>query len=158
MPDAPILPGLAFAFRITAQIAPALDAGAGPRGRRLHIAITGGSVAGPRLQGRILPGGSDWPLIRTDGSSEISASYTIEAADGTPIHVVNSGLRVSAPDVLARLRAGEPVDPADYYFRSAPRFEAPDGPHGWLNGRIFVASLMPTPSTASIIIDVYEVT
>jgi hypothetical protein len=60
--------------------------------------------------------------------------------------------------VLARLRAGEAVAPAEYYFRSAPRFDAPDGPHAWLRDRIFVASLAPDPAAGRIVIDVYAVT
>lgn len=152
----PVAPGLAYAFTIRATIAPPLTGGRSPGGERLHIPIAGGSVTGPRLTGSILPGGSDWPLVRPDGTSEISAVYTIVAADGTPILVRNAGLRVSAPEVTRRLRAGEPVAPSEYYFRATPRFEAPDGPHAWLNDRIFVASL--APAAGSVTIDVYEVT
>ncbi len=69
----------------------------------------------------------------------------------------NTGLRVSAPGVLARLRASEAVGPGEYYFRSAPRFDAPDGPHAWLRDSLFVASLAPDPPAGRIVIDVYAV-
>lgn len=151
----PATPGLEYAFSIAAEIAPPRSSGRGLAGERLHVPILGGIVSGPRLSGRILPGGSDWPLIRPDGSSAIEAQYTIEADDGMLILVRNRGLRVSAPDVLARLRAGEPVDPADYYFRSAPEFDVPDGPHQWLRENLFVASL--APAGTRIAIDVYSV-
>lgn len=154
-PAAPRPPGLDFAFTIEAQIGVPLSGGRGVNGERLHIAITGGTVKGPMLEGTIVAGGSDWPLIRPDGTSEISAHYTILAGDGTPIYVRNRGLRVSSADVLARLRAGERVDPGAYYFRSVPQFDAPDGPHGWLRGRIFVARL--EPGVGSIIIHVFVV-
>ncbi len=156
--DAPLpaTPGLEFAFLIRAEIGEALNAGPAPSGERLHIPITGGTVTGPMLNGRIIPGGSDWPLIRQDGASQISARYTIIADDGAPIYVRNNGLRVSSPEILARLRAGEAVDPADYYFRSTPCFEAPVGPHGWLNQTIFIASLGRTE--AGVLISVYRVT
>lgn len=152
---APATPGLEFAFSIIADIAAPLSGGAAPGGERLHIAITGGRVAGAGLKGDILPGGSDWPLIRPDGTSEISATYSIRTEDGTPILVRNRGLRVSSGEVMTRLRAGEPVPPGDYYFRSAPVFEAPPGPHAWLNDTLFVASL--APAGRSIRIDVYRV-
>lgn len=152
----PTQPGLDHVFTIRASIGAAASRGQGPLGERLHIPITGGRVDGPRLSGTIRPGGSDWPLIRGDGNSRISARYTIEADDGTPILVVNEGLRVSPPDVTERLRAGEPVDPSEFYFRSAPVFEAPHGPHGWLNESIFTASLARDGS--DIVIDVYRVT
>ena len=65
-------------------------------------------------------------------------------------------LRVSSPEVLARLRAGEAVDPSEFYFRSVPVFEAPDGPHGWLNDTVFVASVCR--DGADVVIAVYRVT
>ncbi len=149
----PVRPELSFAFRIRAEIGRARSGGSSARGERLHIPILGGLVEGSRLRGRILPGGSDWPLIRPDGHSDIAATYTIEADDGTPILVRNKGLRSSAPDVFARMRAGEQVAPTEYYFRSTPVFEAPDGAHAWLNTRLFVASL--APGRGEITIDVY---
>lgn len=143
MDHSPTTPALEYVFSIRADIAPPRSAGVGPLGERLHIPILGGIVQGPRLKGRILPGGSDWPLIRPDGSSAISAHYSIEAEDGTLILVQNEGLRVSAPEVTARLRAGQLVAPDAYYFRTAPRFDAPDGPHQWLRESLFIASLAP---------------
>lgn len=134
-------PALEFVFEIRAQIDTVRRAGAGPMGERQHIAILGGTVTGPRLNGRILPGGSDWPLTRADGSSLIEAHYTVQAGDGTLIYVHNRGLRVSSAEVLERLRRGEAVPPHEMYFRSAPVFDAPDGPHGWLSQRLFVATL-----------------
>jgi hypothetical protein len=103
-----------------------------------------------------LPGGSDRPVIGPDGHSRIDARYTIEADDGTLIYVVNKGLRVSSPDVLARLRAGEKVAPSEYYMRGAPVFDAPSGPHRWLCESLFVCSIAPAGN--SVIIDVYRVT
>jgi len=152
----PAAPGLEYAFTIRAEIGRTMTGGASRNGERLHIAIDGGRVEGPRLGGTIAPGGSDWPLLRPDGASRISACYTIVASDGTPILVRNEGIRVSSPEVLTRLRAGEAVDPAEYYFRTTPVFEAPDGPHAWLNDAMFVASLCR--SGDAVVVDVYRVT
>lgn len=151
----PVTPGLDYVFTIEAEIERPRSAGPSPQGERLHIPITGGRVYGPRLSGRILPGGSDWPVIAPDGTSHIEARYTIEATDGTLIYVVNKGLRVSSDDVLTRLRAGEAVDPAEYYMRAAPVFDAPEGPHRWLAKNIFVCSL--APSRDRVAIEVYRV-
>ena len=137
----PQAPGLDFVFEIRAEIGEALRGGPGRLGTRLHIPITGGTVAGPRLNGRVLPGGSDWILARPDGASLIDAHYTVLADDGTPIYVHNRGLRVSSAEVLARLQRGEAVAPEEMYFRTAPVFDAPDGPHGWLSDHLFVATL-----------------
>lgn len=152
----PVTPGLTLAFTIEAEIDAPRSAGASPDGERLHIAITGGRVHGPRLAGHILPGGSDWPVIAPDGNSRIEARYTIQADDGTLIYVVNKGLRVSSDEVRAKLRAGETVEPSEFYMRAAPVFDAPAGPHRWLTERLFVCSLAPMGRT--IRINVYEVT
>jgi len=151
----PVVPTLQYVFTIRAAIGATRTGGSSRNGERLHIEIAGGTVEGPRLAGTIAPGGSDWPLVRPDGASRISARYTIIAADGTPILVCNEGLRASSPEVLARLRAGEVVDPAEYYFRTTPVFEAPDGIHGWLNDSLFVASLCRSGDEVNI--DVYRV-
>jgi hypothetical protein len=132
-------PGLTFAMEIHAACAPAIDGGPGKRGVRRHIPIIGGHFEGPRLRGKILPGGSDWALVLADGSSAVSAHYTLLTDDGVPIYIQNHGIRVSSPAVTARLRAGEAVDWSEYYFRGAPVFDAPLGPYGWLAERLFVA-------------------
>lgn len=154
-PPGPAVPGLEFVFTIRAEIEAPRNAGSGLYGEQLHIPIVGGTVRGDRLAGRILPGGSDWPLLRRDGASAIQAIYTIEADDGTLILVRNKGLRVSAPEVLDRLRDGR-ADPVEYYFRTAPEFDAPDGPHQWLRESLFVASIAPAGKIVTI--DVYRVT
>ena len=154
LPAQPGAPALEFAFEIRADIGPALRAGPGRLGSRLHIPISGGTVHGPRLNGRVLPGGSDWILMRPDGASIIEAHYTVQADDGTPIYVHNRGLRLSSAEVLARLQRGEAVAPEAMYFRSAPVFDAPDGPHGWLSDHLFVATLQRAGET--IVVQVFQ--
>ena len=148
--------GLDFAFEIRARIAPALDGGPGRNGHRRIIPITGGTVSGPRFSGRVIPGGADYERVRRDGSSQVEAHYAIEADDGTPIYIRNRGLFVAPADVIARVDAGETVAPTDYYFRSAPEFDAPEGPHQWLSDRLFVADCRFTPEEVSV--RVYVVT
>ena len=146
----PTPPGLSHAFTIDAHIGEIGMADPGPLGERQHIPILGGQVFGPRLQGRIRPGGADWALLRRDGTSAIEAHYTIEAVDGALIYVHSQGLRVSSPEVLARMRAGQPVDQSEVYFRATPRFEAPAGVHDWLNHRMFVATVARAPQGVSL--------
>lgn len=142
--------GLDFAFEITALIGTPLTGGIGRLGQRRLIPITGGTVQGPRLRGRVLPGGADYELIRPDGNSRLEAHYGIEAEDGTPIYIVNRGLYVASADVTARLDAGENVPPAEYYLRAAPVFDAPSGPHGWLSDHLFVSTCRFTPQAVTI--------
>jgi hypothetical protein len=127
-----------------------LDFGEGPRLRfqpqglgftRGFVAVIGGEITGPRLTGRIVPhSGGDWPRIWTSGLVEFEAHYLMEADDGTPIYIHNRGIAWSSPDALARIEAGERVGPGESYCRITPRFEAPAGPHEWLNRTIFVGT------------------
>lgn len=153
--SSPTRPSLDHVFTIEADIAAPKSSGPGPMGERLHIPITGGRVHGLRLTGRILPGGSDWALVGPDGYSRVDARYTIQADDEALIYVHNQGIRVSSPDVAARMRSGEVMPPESYYFRAVPRFDVGDGPHQWLRDSIFVCSLMP--QGRSIVIDVFRV-
>ncbi len=139
-PPDPAPPAITFAFEARVSIGPAMDAGEIHGFRRRIIPITGGVVEGPRLTGTVVPGGADWQVVRNDGVIDLTARYTIRAEDGTLIGVVNRGYRHAPPEVLARLAAGEAVDPGEVYFRTTPRFEAPAGPHDWLTRTILVAT------------------
>ena len=113
-------------FTIHAELADIMNLGRTPYGERRVIGILGGSVRGPKLHGRILPGGADWQIIRSDGAADIQARYTIETDAGARILVVSDGLRHGPPDVMERLARGDNVDPALYYFRTVMRFETAD--------------------------------
>jgi hypothetical protein len=76
-------------------------------GERRIIPITGGSFVGPRLSGRVLPGGADWQVIRRDGITELEARYTLETDDGALIYVLNKGIRSGSKEVMERLARGE---------------------------------------------------
>jgi hypothetical protein len=130
---------LDFAFAARVTVAAPLELGTMPQGRRRIVPITGGTVEGPRLEGVVLPGGADWQTIRADGVAELEARYTLRAADGALIGVVNRGLRHGPEEVLKRLAAGESVDPASYYFRTTPVFETAAPAHHWLTRTVFVA-------------------
>lgn len=134
-------PPLTLAMRLRVLIGAAQELGMVDGVRKRVIPITGGSIDGPRLDGRILPGGADWQSIRPDGTADIHARYSMEARDGTIISVVNSGYRHGPAPVMARVAAGEAVDPALYYFRATPRFDvAADSAHGWLGRTVFLCT------------------
>jgi hypothetical protein len=151
-----VQPGLQFVFAAFVSIGTPLELGPIAAGRRRVIPITGGHVSGPRLSGSVLPGGADWQVVLADGTAQLVARYTLQAEDGTLISVINRGVRRGAPGVLARLAAGEAVDPALYYFRATPSFEVAPGPHDWLARSVFVATGERAPD--QVVIRVFEVT
>ncbi len=125
-------PGLAFAFELRVTLEPELEHGRTPLGLRTRAPITGGHFAGPRIAGDVLAGGNDWQLLRADGWLELRAEYDLRVHDGTLVHVRNQGLWHSATG-----------DWPAHYALSTPRFEAPLGPHAWLNQAVFVADVRP---------------
>ena len=92
-------------------------------GHRRVVNIQGGHFEGDLISGTVLPGGADWQWVRTDGTIDLDARYTLKTDAGELIQVTSQGLRTASPDVLARLGRGEDVDPALYYFRTVMRFE-----------------------------------
>jgi hypothetical protein len=136
-------------------LAPPQDLGDAPLGRRRIVPITGGRFRGERLSGRVLPGGADWQIVRGDGVSQLEARYTLETDDGALIYVRNVGLRHGPPEVLAKLAAGEPVDPSRYYMRTTPAFETGDERYRWLNKLVCVATGARRKDAVEL--DVYEI-
>ena len=134
----PSPPELEFAFELVAQVGVPLDLGVTPRGHRRIVAVNGGRFEGPALRGRILPGGADWQILRADGAAELDARYTLQTDQGALIYVSNRGMRHGPPEVLRRLNAGEPVDPASYYFRTVAQFETSAPDCDWLNRSLFI--------------------
>jgi hypothetical protein len=113
--------------------------GVGPHGTRITAPITDGHFEGPRLRGRVLPGGGDWTLLRADGVLELDLRVTLETDDGALIHMTSFGLRHGPADVIAALGRGESVDPSAYYFRTLPRFETGHPKYEFLNRLLAVA-------------------
>ncbi|NKQ53954.1 DUF3237 domain-containing protein [Amycolatopsis sp. K13G38] len=150
-------PGLEPLAHVEAGLGEPLDVGVTPHGHRRVVPIIGGTVAGTRFTGEILPGGADWQIIQPDGWVRIEARYTARARDGTLVSIVSRGVRHGPPEVMSALLAGESPDPAAYRFRTAVSFEtAEDGPLSWLNHLIAVSSAIRAP--AAVLLDLYEVT
>src|SRR4030095_10138585 len=113
--------------------APPQKLGAVPHGIRSIVPVAGGDFEGPRLRGKVLPGGGDWLLVRSDGVLERDLRITLETEDHALIDMRFQGLRHGPADVIAALGRGEVVDPARYYFRTLPRFETSTETYGYLN-------------------------
>ena len=130
-----------FTYEAVVAIASAVEVGPTPLGHRRYIPITGGTFAGPRIHGVVLPGGADWQTERADGVTEADALYSIRTDDGTVIIVRNQG-------VIAAHGA---------YMRTALRFTAPTGPYAWLNESQFISAVAGGPRPGTVIIRVFRV-
>src|SRR5882762_6028514 len=118
---------------VTLAVGPAKRLGTVSYGARSIVPVTGGDFEGPQLRGKVLPGGGDWLLLRSDDVLELDLRITLETDNHALIHMTFQGLRHGPPDVFAALGRGEVVDPTSYYFRTLPRFETSAERYAFLN-------------------------
>lgn len=133
---------------------------------RGFVPAQGGEIWGPRLQGRVVPyGGADY------ASNGFIAHYVLQASDGALIYIQNRGFvkRLDGKTLVMPRRAPKPGEPIDQRVRSAsipdeaamsrvtPIFDAPVGPHDWLNRTLFVGHARRYVNPDHTIFTYYEV-
>lgn len=133
-----------------------LTLGSAPLGERRCVPLTGGSVAGPELNGEILGGGDDWQINRADGVLEIAAHPVIRASDGALIEVQSGGMRHGPAEVLAQLARGEAVPREAYFFRTLVRFTT--GAPAWRHLNKVMALAVGQREARQVVLDVYRIT
>ena len=144
-----------YLFTITVTVDALHDVGPVPGGTR-HIDMLGaGTFAGPRLRGKVLAGGMDQKLLRADGAMVPNVRMVLETDDRALIHMHYTGIRHGSPAVMARIAAGETVDPSEYYLRNTPCFETAAPRYAWLNRIVAVGIGRRMPTHAAY--DVFEV-
>ncbi|MBB3083830.1 DUF3237 domain-containing protein [Geodermatophilus sabuli] len=148
-------PPLDHVLHLEVTVGPPTEIGPTPAGQRRVIPITGGTVSGPLCTGRVLPGGADFQLIRTETQTVAEARYVIETDEGERVYVENIGLRTGSAEDIARLRQDLPVDPSRIYFRSTPRFETTAPRLATLTSHVFVGSGVRRP--AAVVFDFFRV-
>jgi hypothetical protein len=132
-------PRLSLVYHLDAAVAPPLELGEIPPGRRRIVALTGGTFSGPDLTGVLLPGGSaDWQTVLPDGTALGDIRYTLQTDDGDLLTVQSRSIRHGRPEVLARLAAGEQVDPREYVFRASTQIQTAAQHLLWLDRGVFV--------------------
>ncbi len=134
-PNESAVPKLEFVFEELVTLGRSVSVGDTPFGSRNFITITGGEVAGPKFKGKVVSGGWDYQLHLPNGCGTISADYFLQADDGAMINVVNKAMTC-------------PGGPRRLFTR--PVFEAPKGPHDWLNSGVFVGTLDVGPGGVRI--------
>jgi Protein of unknown function (DUF3237) len=119
-------PSLTRVYRLEATVGEPLDFGDLAQGRRRIVPLTGGTFAGPELNGKLLSGSSaDWQTILQDGTTLGDIRYTLQTDEGDLLYVQSRSVRHGSADVLARLARGEDVDASEYTSRSRPRSRPP---------------------------------
>src|SRR5690349_3002041 len=145
----------AHLFTIRLQVAAAQPLGPGPAGDRRVVEVVGGRFEGERLRGTVLSGGSDWIIVREDGTAALDVRLVLQTDDGALIGMTYRGLRHGPAEVMEKVNRGEPVDPSSYYFRTAVLFETSAPKYAWLNRVIAIGTGHRTPQGP--VYDVFEV-
>jgi hypothetical protein len=140
-------PGATLVWSAAVDCAPREALGLAPAGERFIVPITGGRFWGApgfeSLQGLVRAGGADRQLLRPDGIKELRAEYEMETADGAVLTVLNEVV------------VDDSVQPQRYAL-SRIRVTAPEGPHAWLNRRLFVGTLQSLrPERAAVLVRGY---
>ncbi len=131
--QAPAPPKTEFLMQLRADLDEPQSLGDTPLGGRRIFYVKGGSFAGPRLRGEVLPGGGDWVLVRRDGVAQLDVRITLRSEDGSLVFVNYRGVSDIPPAIRARIAKGEDVPSSAYYFRITPVFETASGKLAWLN-------------------------
>lgn len=129
-----------------------------PKGARVFAIVTGGTIAGDRLNGRLLPGGGDFALITSDGRLQVDVRVAAELDDGTLIYGTYYGKLNIPADMIADAMDPSKRDTLDHgriYFRTAPMFETAAPAYEWLNGILCVGVGRLTPT--GVAYDVHEI-
>jgi Protein of unknown function (DUF3237) len=142
---APVLEHIAdLTVLVAAPVEAGQVTGLNSRGKRRIIPIVGGMLSGPRLSGRVMPGGADFQLVVSATATDLNARYIIgldgPGYAGEHIYVQNRALRVGSAADIAKLVRGEAVDPSAIYFRGVPTFEVSSPKLDWLIEGIFLTT------------------
>ena len=145
-----------FLFRVVLSVGAPQSVGATRNGELRIVPVTGGTAEGPRFKGEVLPGtAADWLRVDADGTAHMDVRLTLKAEGGGIVYMHYTGIRTGSAEVLARLNSGQAVDPSEYYFRTAVRFETGAAELAWMNKIVAVGVGQRPPSGPTY--DVYAV-
>ena len=103
-----------------------------PDGLRLNGWITGGTFAGPKLNGKIRPVGADWLRIRPDGVGAVDVRCTYKTDDGVLIYVTYQGFVDLGSDGYNVMMSGQ--SPAEVVrIRCAAQLHCAHPDYQWVN-------------------------
>ncbi|KAF9701704.1 hypothetical protein EKO04_000889 [Ascochyta lentis] len=156
-------PKLEYAFTLHVDLDHPQNFGKTAAGDRRFIPITGGRFEGPKIKGKILPGGGDWNAVRPDSVVHVLAKYTIQTDDGVLINVHNEGYGRASQQTMEGVFGDDPAKASQaeggekWYTKVFSRFEVADGKYTWLNNTCFVGDLLPPTVPNHVKVEVYEI-
>jgi hypothetical protein len=118
-------------------------------GQRVWAGVTGGTIDGERLKGKVTRAGGDWLEVVPDGFAHADVDIQFQTQDGALIHVSYTGLSELSPEVQAVIAGGDtPTNYGDTYFFVHVRMETGDERYSWVNQTAFVGQGRAVPGPA----------
>lgn len=142
-------------FDMMVHLQSPLDVGGTPKGNRQILIGDHGAFRGERLEGRILPNGADWFLVRADGVGELDVRVVLQTEDEELIYMRSEGFLKFSNEMAKAVLSGT-AEPSDYYFRERTVFETGSEKYGWLNSVVAVGTGWYKPGMVGM--SIYEIT
>ena len=125
-----------FTCRLTSS--QAHEVGNGPVGNRQYFEVTGGTIEGSRLSGKLLGSGSDWMLVGPDGFMRMDVRVQIQTDDGAVICAHYFGPAEANEKLRRAMAASVPTNFSDHRIRAHWLMETGDLRYAWINQALFV--------------------
>ena len=103
-------------------------------GPRTAVAVTGGTFEGPKLRGKVISPGADWPLVVNQNLRVLDVRTLLVTDDDQRIYMTYRGVIFTPP-------AGQ----GERYWRTVPIFETDSKKYEWLTQAVFVGVSFPVP-------------
>jgi hypothetical protein len=141
-PAAPVVPtekpaGLKSEFLMDLELQTG-GGGGGSVGNRSIVAVTGGTFEGPKLKGKVLPPGADWPMTMGDGLRILDVRTVLMTDDEQRIYCFYRGVIYTPP-------SGQ----GERYWRTTPAFETASEKYAWINRIVAVGVSYTVPQRVS---------
>ena len=117
---------LEFLLHLECDMESFTEIGEGPYGKRMNVIFSesrrpeerypvpfslriftykaeGGQFEGPKLRGKILPGGGDWEIVQPNSVAFLDTRYNLQTHDGATIYLQTKGVRKGPKDILDNL-------------------------------------------------------
>jgi hypothetical protein len=103
-------------------------------GSRTVVAVNGGTFEGPKLKGKVVGPGADWPLRVNDALRVLDVRTLLVTDDDQKIYTTYRGVIYTPP-------AGQ----GERYWRTVPIFETDSKKYDWLNHVVAVGVSFTMP-------------
>ena len=107
-------------------------------GPRTVVGVTGGTFEGPKLRGKVIGPGADWPLATSPTLRILDVRTILVTDDDQRIYMTYRGVIHTPP-------AGQ----GERYWRTVPIFETDSKKYEWLTQSVFVGVSFQVPQRVS---------